>query len=91
MHLDWSAAAWRDLARIWDHNSSYSDARAARVEDRIIECVASLLDFPYQGRPVRGATTRDLSIPDIQYLIRYQPDEQGVSIVRVWSIAERRA
>jgi plasmid stabilization system protein ParE len=79
-----------DVDRHWLFHAERDAGRADKVEARLRERAAALLSQPEMGRPVRGKPVRELSVPDIQYVIVYQPLDQEVLIVRVWSTAEDR-
>lgn len=64
----------------------YADA----VEARLLRRAEALLSHSGMGRPVGEKPVRELSVPDIQYVIVYQPAGDDILIVRIWSTAEDR-
>jgi plasmid stabilization system protein ParE len=79
-----------DVHRHWLFHADSSIDRADRVEARLRDRAEALLVHPKMGRPIKGKPARELSVPDIQYVIVYQPGDQEVLIVRIWSTAEDR-
>ena len=71
--------------------AEHSIERADRVEARLINRVASLRGLPRQGRPI-GQAIRELSLPDVQLVVRYRimDDQRGIRILRVWHTRENR-
>jgi len=90
MRLDWADRASADLLRAYDFHDQYSNAKAERVVRRLRERASTLLVTPYVGRPVGKAGVRELSIPDIQYVIVYRVETDAVEIARIFSTAENR-
>lgn len=90
MIIDWTAEAEIDRDRIWFFNAGRSVELAERIEARLDDRVATLSGVPGQGRPV-GRTRRQLSIPDIQLVVRYRIDEDAIRILRVWHTRENRS
>jgi plasmid stabilization system protein ParE len=90
LRLRWTDPAEADLHRHWmfhaDRNIGYADRVASRLRER----ADALLVNPSIGRPVQGRPVRELSVPDIQYVIVYEPRETEILIVRIWSTAEDR-
>lgn len=71
--------------------SQHSVTRADAVERRLLDRVASLSDLPRQGRPV-ALGMRQLSLPDVQLIVRYRivEDDNVIRIVRVLHTRENR-
>ena len=69
--------------------AEHSVARADRVEARLESRVETLAGVPGLGRPT-GGNVRELSIPDIQLVVRYEVDEERalIRILRVWHTRE---
>jgi plasmid stabilization system protein ParE len=90
LRLRWSDEAVADVERHWlfhaERNVEYADAVEARLRER----AEALLQHPRIGRPVAEKPVRELSVPDIQYVIVYQPADDDILIVRIWSTAEDR-
>jgi plasmid stabilization system protein ParE len=88
--LEIKSEAREDLARIFEFNLQRSERWAQRVEDRLLDRCEALLLTPRIGRLTEREGLRQLSVPDIQYVIDYQPFEDRVSIVRIRSTREIR-
>lgn len=89
MKVIWTQRAEDDLLRQWLFLSERSTSHAERVEARLNAAARLIGEFPYLGRLVRR-TTRELSLPDVQYVIRYRVDEDGARILRVFHTRENR-
>lgn len=89
MAVEWSPAARADLARIFEFNLAYSVERAEFVDTRLIERAEALEASPLIGRPTRMVNVREVSVVDIQYVLRYLLEEGGVTMLRVRSTRER--
>ncbi len=72
MKLRWSPSARHALASVRTFLAERDPAAARRVERRILERANFLARWPQAGRPSHVPGTRELSIPDIQYLIIYE-------------------
>lgn len=88
--IRWSAKALADLDRIDEFNLTRSAGWARRVQDRIGKRCASLALVPGQGRPIGKLGWRELSIPDIQYVVAYEALDEHVVIHRVRHTRENR-
>jgi addiction module RelE/StbE family toxin len=84
MRVLWSAAAQRALAAAKTYIANDDPAAAQRVERRILDRVAALARMPYIGRPGRRPGTRELSIPDVRYLIVYRIRDDEILILMLW-------
>ena len=71
MNVIWTERADRDLVRHWLYLADINQAYPERVEARLNEAASLLGRFPYLGRLVRR-TIRDLSVPDVQHVVRYR-------------------
>jgi len=81
--LEFKSEAEDDLARIFEFNMQSSEHWARRVEDRLLDRCEALLHTPRIGRTSERASVRQLSVPDIQYVIDYELAEDLVLIVRI--------
>lgn len=90
MWLEFKSEAEDDLARIFEFNMQRSERWAVRVESRLLSRCEALLLTPHIGRQLAEGRVRQLSVPDIQYVIDYQPLDDRVSIVRIRSTREIR-
>lgn len=91
MRIDWTGEARADQHRIWMFAAEHSVPRADGIEERLETRVASLAGVPGQGRPVAG-NLRQLSMPDVQLVVRYRilEEENIVRILQVWHTRENR-
>ena len=90
MWLEFKSEAEDDLARIFEFNVERSVHWAERVERRLINRCEALLLAPLMGRRIAGEGLRQLSVPDIQYVIDYQPLPDRITIIRIRSSREIR-
>jgi len=81
--IDFTRAARRDLAEIWEYTASYSEARADRLIDWLTSKFEKLADQPYflGGEWEPGGDLRAFSAK--QYTIFYTPFADGVRIERI--------
>jgi plasmid stabilization system protein ParE len=77
-----------DLARIFDFNHERDEAYAERVNARLLARGKALARTPFMGRPLGTFGLRQLSVPDIQYVLVYGVDHGDVLIFRVHSTRE---
>ncbi|WP_174278501.1 type II toxin-antitoxin system RelE/ParE family toxin [Sphingomonas bacterium] len=89
MNVVWSERAEHDLLRHWLFLAERSTFYAERVEARLRSAAALIGTVPFMGRRV-VRTTCDLSLPDIQYVIRYRVDEDVVRILEIYSPRQNR-
>jgi plasmid stabilization system protein ParE len=90
VQLEFKSEAEDDLARIFEFNMQRGERWAVRVESRLLSRCEALLLSPRAGRRLADEGLRQLSVPDIQYVIDYQPFDDRVSIVRIRSTREIR-
>lgn len=90
MRLLWSFVAERDVDRLWRFLADRNTDLADRVEERIRTRAESLIAHPHQGRPIPGRGERELTVPDVQYVIVYTIADDAVRILRVWSTRQNR-
>jgi plasmid stabilization system protein ParE len=88
--LEFKSEAEEDLARIFEFNVQRSERWAHRVENRLLDRCETLLRTPHIGRMRERYGRWQLSVPDIQYVIDYQPFDDRVTIVRIRSTREIR-
>ena len=89
LKIIWVPEAEADRDRIWFFLAERSVEWADRVEARIDDRVASLSGVPRQGRPA-GRSHCDLSIPDINLVVRYRVDEDAIRILEMWDTRQNR-
>lgn len=88
MRLEVTVLAEVDFARVYDFNLTRSEAWADRVQDRLLERAKALLVTPEMGRPLGRSRTKRLSIPDIQYVIDYEVQNDAIRILQIRSTRE---
>jgi plasmid stabilization system protein ParE len=80
----WSDAARHDFDSIWQWTEeNRGPAAAARIGNRIIDNVSSLVEFPRLGRAGAMTNTRELVISRTPYIAVYVIADGRVEIVRV--------
>jgi len=72
-----------DLLEIWDYISEASEERADRVLDGINERCRMLAGFPEAGRARNDLIVGLRSFSVGNYVIFYQPIEDGIEVLRV--------
>ena len=82
--IRFSPEAEADLFSIVETISANSgSAVAGRVYDRIRAAIVPVDRFPLLARVGRVAGTRELPIPGLPYLVVYEPDPEGVLVLRI--------
>jgi toxin ParE1/3/4 len=72
MKVRWTDPAQTDLFEILDYIARDDPYAAERVEQRLVNAVASLAQQPRRGRPGRIQGTRELVIPRLPYIVIYR-------------------
>ena len=89
MKVLWTQKAETDVLQHWLFLAERNVAYAERVEARLRATGDLIGKFPLIGRPV-ARTIRDMSLPDVQYVLRYRVDEDAIRILEVWSTRQNR-
>ncbi len=76
--------AARDLEGIVDYIALDNPVAAENVYRGIVHAAEKLPEFPALGRPGRHPETRELSVPDLPYLIVYEVSAEAVTILAVF-------
>lgn len=76
--------AARDLEGIVDYIALDNPVAAENVYRGIVHSAEKLPEFPALGRPGRHPETRELSVPDLPYLIVYEVSAEVVTILAVF-------
>lgn len=76
--------AARDLEAIVDYIALENPVAAEGVYRGIVGAARKLPQFPALGRPGRHPETRELSVPNLPYLIVYEVDTEAVTILAVF-------
>lgn len=82
--LAFAEPAARDLEGIAGYISLDNPAAAQRVYRAIVATAQTLLDFPALGRIGRHPETRELSLPDLPYVIVYEVSAAAITILAVF-------
>lgn len=83
-HLVIAEPAARDLEAIVDYIALENPAAAEGVYRGIVGTARKLPEFPALGRPGRHPETRELSVPNLPYLIVYEVSANAVTILAVF-------
>lgn len=78
-----SAAAEDDLKEIWTHVAEGDAETATNLVKELIHKFATLRDYPKIGREQNELLVNLRSFPVKNYIIFYQPFEDGIEILRV--------
>jgi toxin ParE1/3/4 len=89
MTVVWSPRAIRHLVHVRDYIAREDPAAAARIGQRILECVDLLMRHPEAGRPGRLAGTRELVVPRTPYVIPYRLKAARLEILAVLHYRQR--
>lgn len=76
--------AAHDLEGIVDYIAFDNPVAAESVYRGIVRAAEKLPEFPALGRPGRHPETRELSVPDLPYLIVYEVSGEAVTILAVF-------
>ena len=79
----------RDRVAIYDYIDGDSPSAAADLDDRLMERIPGLLDFPKSGRPGRLAGTRELVVAGTPYIVIYNVQDDTIHILRILHGAQR--
>jgi len=71
MKLRWTRSARRDREAIYAYVQADNAEAALTLDERILQRVNQLVEFPLIGREGRLAGMRELSIPGSSYLLAY--------------------
>lgn len=84
MNILWSPQARADLVDVWSHIASDSPTAADAVENRLIDAIEGLADFPLQDRAGRSSDVRELVAARTPYIVIYRVRAGHLEIVRLW-------
>ncbi len=76
--------AAHDLEGIVDYIALDNPVAAESVYRGVVQAAERLPEFPALGRPGRHPETRELSVPDLPYLIVYEVSAEAVTILAVF-------
>jgi toxin ParE1/3/4 len=71
MQLRWTQESAEDLERIANYLFEHTPERAEGLVRALYEAPAMLLTFPNRGRPGRKASTRELVMSRLPYIVVY--------------------
>ena len=83
MQLRWTEEDATGLERIVDYLFEHTPDRAPELALSVFDAPASLLKFPYRGRPGRAEGTRELVLSPLPYIVVYSVRGDVVYIVRI--------
>ncbi|MDO9335031.1 MAG: type II toxin-antitoxin system RelE/ParE family toxin [Caulobacter sp.] len=89
MKVVWSEVAAHDLDEQIRFIAQDSVEAALRIEDRIVERVASLAEHPESGRPGKVIGTRELVVTRTAFVAVYTLSNNEITIARVLHGAQR--
>lgn len=89
MRVIWTEPAKFDLssARAWIAQDR-PRAAASQVA-KLVQAVAGLRDFPFQGRPGRRSDLRELVVPGGPFIVVYRVRSEMIEVLRVLHGARR--
>jgi toxin ParE1/3/4 len=85
----WTGKSRQDLNEIFDYILQENAQTAADVLDRIEQATKNLADHSGLGRPGRVATTRELIIPGLPWILPYLTGADTLTILRVIHTARK--
>ncbi len=88
MQLRWTEQAADDLEAITNYLFENTPEHAERIVRAIYNAPASLLEFPYRGRPGRKEGTRELVLLPLPYVVVYQVEADTIHIARILHAAQ---
>ena len=88
MKLLWSNRALADLERIRHYIMLNNPKAAEPTADRIEAATTRLRQFPSSGRPSDIASTREIVVPGVPYLVVYRVSDKSVEILRVFHTSQ---
>lgn len=89
MRIAWSPPAMRDRVAIYDYIEADSASAAADLDDRLMQRIHGLRDFPNSGRPGRVEETRELVVAGTPYVVVYSVGGDAIRILRILHGAQR--
>lgn len=79
----------RDRVAIYDYVDGDSPSAAADLDDRLMQRIEGLLDFPMSGRAGRVEDTRELVVTGTPYVVVYSVRDDTIRILRILHGAQR--
>lgn len=90
MRVRWTPRADADVQRLWLFAADRDVDRADRLERELRHRATLLAQFPRLGHPVGDTGLREMSLVNIQCVIRYRVTDDEVLILRVHHTRENR-
>lgn len=91
MRIRWSVEAANDLYRLYDFLAPLDTTQAVRAVQALDEAVRRLRAHPRLGRPLVEFGPRQVRRLIVgSYEIRYEVQDEAVSILRIWHVREDR-
>jgi len=89
MELRWTADAANDLSLIADYLFEYAPQHAAELVQSIHAAPSKLLAFPHLGRTGKKASTRELVLSPLPYIVVYRVTADTIQVLRILHGSQR--
>lgn len=86
MRLIWTPEAEADLEEGVTYIARDNVSAAIATEDRVLEAVNGLRDFPNKGR-ARPDGRRELIVTGTPFLLIYRTEPESILVLRVWHMS----
>ena len=90
MKVRWSARATADVQRLWLFAADRDIGLAERLEDELRQRAELLAAFPNMGRRISDNGHREISLVNLQCILRYRLADDVILILRVHHARENR-
>ncbi len=90
MKLVFHAAALADLRNIHEYIAKDNPDIAATVTARIKSSLDRLTTFPQSGRTGTVPGTREIIVPNLPYIVVYEPATERIEIIAIFHTAQNR-
>jgi addiction module RelE/StbE family toxin len=88
MQIIWQPAALDDLESLRTYIAQFNPRAARRIRKAISAAVTALAGAPELGRPGRVEETRELPVPNTNYLLAYTVVDNQLTILAVQHSAQ---
>lgn len=89
MKIRFTPTANADIYAIYDYIAEDNPVAAQRTLDQIESMIDHLVDHPKLGRPGRVKDTRELIIPDTEYIAAYELNQKFIDILAIIHTSRR--
>ena len=90
MRVRWSAGANADVQRLWLFAADRDVVLAERLEEELRRRAELLASFPEMGRRINDKGHREMSMVNLQCVLRYRLADDVILILRVHHARENR-